>query len=53
MMRGFRVILVEDANATRSDAEHQAALVNVHQVFGDVRKTDDVIALLAAGASGA
>ena len=49
MMRGLRVVLVEDANATRSDAEHQATLVSIHQVFGDVRRTDDVIGLLDAG----
>jgi ureidoacrylate peracid hydrolase len=49
MMRGLRVVLVEDANATRSDAEHQATLVSIHQVFGDVRPTDDVIRLLDAG----
>jgi ureidoacrylate peracid hydrolase len=48
MMRGFRVVLVEDANATRSDAEHLATLVSIHQTFGDVRRTDDVIGLLGA-----
>jgi ureidoacrylate peracid hydrolase len=51
MMRGFRVVMVSDGNATRSDAEHVATLVAVHQVFGDVRTTDDVTALLAADRS--
>lgn len=47
MMRGFRVVMVGDANATRTDAEHMATLVAIHQVFGDVRSTDETIALLA------
>jgi ureidoacrylate peracid hydrolase len=34
MMRGFRVLMVSDANATRSDEEHVATLVAIHQVFG-------------------
>jgi len=47
MMRGFRVVMVGDANATRDDAEHMASLVAIHQTFGDVRSTDDTLALLA------
>lgn len=50
MMRGFRVVMVGDANATRSDAEHLATLVAIHQVFGDVRSTDETAALLSAAA---
>ncbi len=46
MMRGFRVVMVGDANATRNDAEHMASLVAIHQVFGDVRSTGEVIELL-------
>lgn len=46
MMLGFRVIMVGDANATRSDAEHMATLIAFHQTFGDVRSTDETIALL-------
>mgnify|MGYP001002317128 CR=1 FL=1 len=51
MMSGFRVIMVADANATRTDAEHMASLVAIHQVFGDVRTTADVTALLAEAAT--
>ena len=51
MMRGFRVVMVSDANATRSDTEHVASLVAFHQVFGDVRTTDEIVALLAAGSA--
>ena len=46
MMRGFRVIMVSDANATRTDAEHMASLVAIHQVFGDVRHTEDLVRLI-------
>lgn len=46
MMRGFRVVMIGDANATRSDAEHMASLVAIHQVFGDVRSTTETIQLL-------
>lgn len=46
MMRDFRTIMVSDANATRSDAEHLAALTNFIQVFGDVRDTDDLISMV-------
>ena len=46
MMRGFRVVMVGDANATRNDAEHLASLIAIYQTFGDVRSTDDTIALL-------
>ncbi len=47
MMADFRTIMVSDANAARSDAEHVAALATVVQFFGDVRTTDEVLALLA------
>ncbi len=51
MMIGYKVVLVEDANAALTDEEHVAALVNVAFTFGDVRRTDEVVAMLkAAGA---
>ena len=46
MMADFKVVMVADANAARSAAEHRAALGSVVQFFGDVRDTDEVIALL-------
>ncbi len=46
MMRGFRTIMVSDANASFSEAEHHAALLNFISYFGDVQSTDDVIARL-------
>ena len=44
--RAYRVIMVADANAARSDAEHQSALYNILRNFGDVRMTDDLISVL-------
>jgi len=51
MMIGYKVVFVEDANATTTDDEHVAALVNIATTFGDVRRTDDVIRLIATGGS--
>ncbi len=47
MMLNFRAIVVSDANAARSDAEHSASLSNLLNMFADVRTTDEMIALLA------
>ena len=52
MMLNFKTIMVSDANAARSDQEHLAALITFVQSFGDVRPTDEVIALLRAEAHG-
>lgn len=49
MMRGFRTIMVSDANATFSEAEHEAALTTFITFFGDVQETDEVIERLNAG----
>jgi nicotinamidase-related amidase len=43
---GYQVIVVSDANAARSDEEHQAALYNILRNFGDVRESRDLISLL-------
>jgi ureidoacrylate peracid hydrolase len=51
MMRNFRVLMVSDGNAARTDEEHIATLANMLQVFGDVQSTDEVAALLDAGAA--
>lgn len=44
---GFGVILISDANAALSDAEHNAAVNNVAAYFGDIRTTEEVVALVA------
>ena len=46
MMGDFKTVMVSDANAARSDAEHLAALVTLVQFFADVRSTDEVLAML-------
>ena len=50
MMRNFKVIFVADANATRTDEEHNATLGMIAQIFGDVRFTDETVQLLRDGA---
>lgn len=52
MMRDFRAVMIEDANAARSDDDHLAGLRSFVQVFGDVMTTDAALARLAdAGAA--
>lgn len=46
MMRGFKVIMVSDANAAPSDQDHLVGLWTVYQSFGDVRRTDEVCAMI-------
>ena len=43
--------MVSDANAARSDAEHQAALLTFMASFGDVRTTEDTLRLIREGAA--
>ena len=43
MMIGYKVIMVEDCNASRNDEDHAVGLTSVFQSFSDVRSTDDVI----------
>jgi ureidoacrylate peracid hydrolase len=45
---GFRIVFVGDATATRTDEEHNAALINVMQYVADLRTTDEVVGLIAA-----
>ena len=46
MMGDFKTMMISDANAARSDAEHIASLATVVQFFADVRSTDEVVHLL-------
>lgn len=46
VMTDFKTIMVEDANATRTHEAHIGALTTFLQAFGDVRTTDDVVAML-------
>ena len=48
-MSDFKTIMISDGNATRSDEDHLATLRTFIAVFGDVRTTDQTVALLQAG----
>ena len=50
-MRNFKAIMVSDANASRTDEEHNAALTGFYITFGDVMSTDEVIACVARNAA--
>jgi ureidoacrylate peracid hydrolase len=43
MMTNFRTVMVSDANAAMTLAEHNASLVAFYAIFGDVMDTDFVI----------
>jgi nicotinamidase-related amidase len=45
----YRVIMVADANAARRDRDHNATLYTIYRTFGDVRTTDEVLALIERG----
>ncbi|MCC6006579.1 MAG: cysteine hydrolase [Rhodobacteraceae bacterium] len=49
MMDNFRVVMLSDANATRSDFEHMSALVTFAMSFGDVQTVDEAIGFLQEG----
>lgn len=46
MMLDYKVVMVLDANAARYDEDHLAGLTSFYQSFGDVRTTDDTIAMV-------
>ena len=46
MMLNYRTFFLSDANATHSDAEHNASLAAVMQYFGEVLSTDELLAKL-------
>jgi len=48
MMRNFSVIMVGDANATYTDAIHNASLTSLAITFCDVMSSDEVVARLGA-----
>lgn len=49
-MRNFQTVMVSDANATRTDEEHNATLMNFYLTFGDVMTTDEATGYLRANA---
>ena len=51
MMLNYKVFFVADANACRTDEEHNATLGILSVMFADVRSTDEMIALLRGAAT--
>jgi len=49
-MQDFKTFMISDANAALTDEDHLQTLTNFIRTFGDVRSTDEMIALLDAGA---
>ena len=48
-MAGYKVIVVADATAAVTDAEHNAALLNLRINFADVRRTAELLQMIRAG----
>lgn len=44
---GYRTIMVADANAARRDQDLNATLYTIYRSYGDVRPTDELLALIA------
>jgi ureidoacrylate peracid hydrolase len=53
MMLNFMVIMVPDALATWTDAEHNATLAKFYLIFGHVQTGDEMLASLACGRTAA
>ena len=51
MMLNYKIFFVSDANACRTDEEHNATLAILLMMFADVRSTDEMIALLQGRAA--
>ncbi|MDB5473115.1 MAG: isochorismatase hydrolase [Devosia sp.] len=50
MMLNYKVIMISDANAAMTDAEHNASLTSIYSSFGDVMDTDMAIDCLEKNA---
>jgi ureidoacrylate peracid hydrolase len=51
-MRNYKTIMISDANASRNDTEHNAALSLFLQAFGGVLSTEETVALINGSSSG-
>lgn len=49
-MMDYQIIFVSDATSAHTDAEHNATLMNIRITFGDVKSTDETVALIEARA---
>jgi ureidoacrylate peracid hydrolase len=50
MMLNFKTIMVTDANAAATDADHNAALIAFYLTFGDIMSTEMLIGCLERNA---
>lgn len=46
MMLNYKTVMISDADAAATDAEHNATLVNILRIFGDVMSTEEAIGRL-------
>jgi nicotinamidase-related amidase len=46
-MMGYKIVFLSDATSTNTDEEHNAALLNIRLLFGDVRRTDELREMVA------
>ena len=51
MQMNYKVIFVADANATNTDAEHNATLNNMVRLFADVMTTEELLGFLRSSAA--
>ena len=51
MQINYKVIFVADANATNTDAEHNATLNNMVRLFADVMTTEELLAFLQSSSA--
>ena len=51
MMLNYKIFFVSDANACRTDEEHNATLAILLMMFADVRSTDEMVNLLQRSAA--
>lgn len=47
MMLDYKVVMISDANATMTDAEHAASLNTFVMFFGDVLSTDEAMGMIS------
>ncbi len=52
MMLDYKVYFISDANATHTDAEHNATLTAMANIFADVSSTDEIVPLIEASRGG-
>ena len=51
MQMNYKVIFVADANATNTDAEHNATLHNMVRLFADVMTTEELLGFLRSSSA--